>query len=215
MPTDKPLKLSNNEKLILHGDIPNYFASGKSASTSLLNKSPDAEYKQALQDYTDKKKTGSLTDAQDIKSQATLNKLKVGSTYDKNVRDLYGLTKTQISTYLSTTENGKDKVKISEQLKAYDQAHYDSGANTTLKFKYGFGVASKGGRKSSGRSGGGRTGRAKIPKTLATTPKLKTFKQPKVKGFKVAKAKAPKFAMPKSSYSYKTPKVPVAKKSIA
>ncbi len=64
--------------------------------------SPAAEYKAMQTAYDTKIKNGSYnSDAQRIKAENSLQTAKIGSTYDKSTRDLYGLTKQEAYTYLS------------------------------------------------------------------------------------------------------------------
>lgn len=143
---------------------------------------PDTEYKDALAAYQAKKDAGELSEVQDIKAKRQLEKMQVGSKYDKNIRDLYSLSKAQAFNYVSSN---KDGATIAEKLMAYDKDLYEAGLTSYLKYKNGIEPAAKrassGGRSSSGRkSTGGRkgsTGRKSVPKVsiaaLAKMPKLK------------------------------------------
>lgn len=203
-------KASKASITILNGGKTDPFSKTKSSTSSAVdnNSTPDAEYKTALETYNQNKST--YTDGQRIKAEAKLSKLKIGSTYDKNIRDLYSLSKSDIYSYITTNKDGK---AIADKLKTYDQALYDSGTTSTLKFRTGFAAATK---KSGTKSTGTKSRKGTSTKVSASKiPKIKTFKQPKVKTFKVAKVKAKKLKVPSSKVAYNLPKVPVAKKAIA
>jgi len=153
---EKGLKLSNQEKAVLTGTTPDYLGANK----NVYGSAADAEYKAAKLDYENKK--SSYTDAQRIKKEKELNKLKVGATFDKSIRDLYSLSKSDLADYLAKEEKGKDKNKMAEQLFAYDQALADAGIIKTKKFKNGIASSSK---KSGGKRGRKGTGKSKLSKS--------------------------------------------------
>lgn len=169
--------LTTRQQDILGGkpDLKSYLT----AQTSTKATSSKEKYQKAVDAYN--KNQGSYTDAKRIQAQDSLKKLKVSSNYDQGVVDLYGLSKTKIYQYITTNNNGND---IAKQLKAYDQALKDSGVNTTLKFKNGFGPKI-GTSTGSSRSGGTKASVAKLklgrlPKTRkANLAGLKTSKKSK------------------------------------
>lgn len=131
---------------------------------------------------------GKISDgAEKIKREQALARYKVGADYDKTARDLYGLNKTQLYGYLSTTPGGSD---LANQILAYDDALVNAGiiAKNKLRDKYGNvtikpKVASSGGRK--GKKGKKTTFSTAGFKTAkigrASTPKSVRVKQPKAK----------------------------------
>lgn len=116
-----------------------------------FNSENDAEYKYNLAKYDNDMANGTLSTVQRIKTEKSLQKDKIGSKFPKAVRDLYGLSKADLSDYLTTEEKGVDKQKLYDQLAAYDKALYDAGLASSLKLKYGL---------SSGKSRGGKGGKA-------------------------------------------------------
>ncbi len=157
IPLDKAASVA--VQAVNSGKLPDDFSKGTttaSVSRASYYKSPAAEYNAMQTAYNTKLKSNSFNSpAAQIKAQNELAKAKVGSGYNKQVRDLYGLSKADVNTYLSTPETGVDKQAISQQLLAYDKALKDAGQSTYLKYKNGFAVATKG----SGLSGGTRVAR--------------------------------------------------------
>jgi hypothetical protein len=98
-------------------------------------KENDYDYKVVQAKYDNDKANGKLSRTQLITQQNAVNKAKVGSTYSKDVRDLYALSKGDLSTFLDSDPNGQ---AYASQLKAYDQALKNAGINKTLKFANGF-----------------------------------------------------------------------------
>lgn len=129
------------------------YATNADSETNVSNaayyKTPDAEYKAFQATYNQNIKDGSYDAAQKITASKKLAKLKVGSKYPKEVRDLYGLSKADLTTYLKAPEKGIDKQDIAKRLMAYDQALYNAGLISYRKFKNGIAPAAKSG------SGGG------------------------------------------------------------
>lgn len=150
--TGKEQKLSYDQKNVLKGNKVDFLT--KDTKEEDFNKSPDAEYKFKLADYEEKKSKGEYNDVENIKKQKELRKLKVGSTYDKKVRDLYSLSKGDIYDYVSTNE--QEGKKLAEQLIAYDKSLKDAGITSSLKFKNGIAPSKKGGGKGKGKGKGGR-----------------------------------------------------------
>lgn len=77
-----------------------------------------AEYKYELARYEQDKLNG-LSTTEDIRRQQELQKAAVGADFDKSIRDLYSLNKTQLYKYLSTNPNGAD---LANQIVAYGDA---------------------------------------------------------------------------------------------
>lgn len=105
-----------------------------------LASNKDAEYKLAAAAYEKQKAAGAMSDVQAISAQQRLAKLQVGTSYDKSVRDLYGLSKDNIAGYLSSHPNG---ATLSNQLVSYDNALVSAGVISTPKFKTGIATSSK------------------------------------------------------------------------
>jgi hypothetical protein len=142
--TGKERKLTSNQKRIAKGTIKltSYARSSDDTDSSEYYDAPDAEYKVALERYEQDKSEGKITKVKNIERSRELQKLKVGSKFDKNVRDLYGMNKSQIYQFITTDAEGK---KFADSLAAYDKALYDAGLNNSLKFKNGFAPAARGG----------------------------------------------------------------------
>lgn len=176
-----------------------------------FNSENDAEYKYNLAKYENAKANGTLSTADDIRTKRSVYKDKVGSSYSKNVREMYTLSKTELADYLNT-EDGTDKAKLYDELYAYDRALYDAGLVSSLKFKYG--LSGKKSGKKGGKKGNGVTeGKAMV--SLArqlnklTTPKTTGSKSPAA-GIKLPQLK--KTALRK--YTVKTAKVQKAAKPL-
>lgn len=177
-----------------------------------FNSENDAEYKYNLAKYENAKANGTLSTADDIRTKRSVYKDKVGSSYSKNVREMYTLSKTELADYLNT-EDGTDKAKLYDELYAYDRALYDAGLVSSLKFKYGFASGSKSGKKGGKKGNGVTEGKAMV--SLArqlnklTTPKTTGSKSPAA-GIKLPQLK--KTALRK--YTVKTAKVQKAAKPL-
>lgn len=115
----------------------------------------DYDYKKLLANYNKNKLEGNITEEEDIKQQKALKKAEVGAQFDKGIRKLYELSKTDLQAKLKDQPNAKD---IIAQLEAYDKALVDSKYHAYLKFKNGV-MAVSGGRKRGGRKGGRRGGK--------------------------------------------------------
>lgn len=152
--TGKAKKPTRSQKNLTNsGDVTDYTkASSGRTTTADYAKSPDAEYKAKLDQYFQDKKAGEVTPVQDIKRQAELKRLQTGATYDKDLRDLYSLSKAQIADYVTTNPDGN---KLVEQLKSYDNALVDAGVIDKAKFAKGIAPAPK----KAARSGSKRTAR--------------------------------------------------------
>lgn len=166
-----------------------YAKSGDSAAA--VSSEPDAEYKAAKSKYDADKKAGKITPIRDVARQQTLKKLEVGAKYDKDVRDLYTLSKANIYSYITNDKNGK---KLADQLKSYDDSLYNAGLSTYKKFTDTKGNVSFAPKAKSGRKG-------KSTKTNVTQL-TGALKPPKVTAlrrstFRTGSTKAPKFKVPK------------------
>lgn len=195
--------LSLKEQSIASGkpDINSFLTPQTSGgNTKEYNTKPDAQYQAAKKSYDTNK--SSYTEGQRIKKESELARLKVGSTYDKNIRDLYGLSKSQVYDYVSKDQNGKATV---DKLLAYDNDLVKNGIIAKPKFKDKNGAVSIV-PKTSGSGGKGKKAKAtKFSTAGLNTAKIKAAKAPK--GVKVRKlAKAPKARTRKLSVS-KLPKV--------
>lgn len=155
--------------------------------TKAFNSQPSAEYQYNLAKYNNDKANGALTQAQDIKTQAALAKEQVGSQFNKNVRDLYSLSKTQIYDFVTTDSNGS---KIASDLQAYDKALVDAGIIAKGKFAGGVG-SSKGGRAKSSKASKS-VSRASYMKSFKSS-QVKVPKTPSAPHIKVSSTSVPKF----------------------
>jgi hypothetical protein len=122
------------------------------------------DYKVELAKYNNNIANGSLTDAQKVKAEASLGKAQVGADYSKNVRDLYGLSNAELTSYLNTPENGVDKQGLVKQIMSYGDALAAAGVAKN-KFRSNKGVVTLG-------------------KTTATGTRSAKFKTVKIPGVK-------------------------------
>lgn len=139
----------------------------------------DAEYQYALAKYNNDKKAGSVSDIQDITKQKELAKSKIGSVYPQSVRDLYGLSKTDIYNYVSNNKDGK---KLADQLIAYDKSLYDAGLSSSLKFKTG--IASSTGSK---KSGSKKSSSVSVSSLISASKVAQGTKVPTIKAYSGSK----------------------------
>ena len=125
--------------------------------TKATNTQNDFEYNKLVADYDNKKASGKLSTVADIKAKEKIDKALVGKDYAKEIRDLHGLSKDELSDYLAKAENGKDKQKLAEQIIAYDDALTDKGIQAKNKFrlKDGSVAITPGGRKNKKKGGKG------------------------------------------------------------
>ncbi len=201
-------KLSSDSKTTLD----KYNSLSDDDRTKWFSTENDAEYKYNLAKYENAKANGTLSTADDIRTKRSVYKDKVGSSYSKNVREMYTLSKTELADYLNT-EDGTDKAKLYDELYAYDRALYDAGLVSSLKFKYGLASGSKSGKKGGKKGNGVTEGKAMV--SLArqlnklTTPKTTGSKSPAA-GIKLPQLK--KTALRK--YTVKTAKVQKAAKPL-
>jgi hypothetical protein len=155
-----------------YADILNkYGALTDSEKKAEFAKSNDAEYQYNLAKFQNDKANGDITRAQELDESRKLRKEKVGSTYEKQVRDLYEVTETELGDWLKTKEDGVDKKKIYDQLVAYDKALKGAGLIKYLKYKNGIANSSQ----SSGGSGSGS--KAKKSYTFSDIVKKSTTTQ--------------------------------------
>lgn len=116
-----------------------YDAMSKTERYNATARQPDFEYNHLKAKYENDKANNKLNAKTDIAAQKALAKAAVGKDYSHEVRDLYTLNKSDLYTYLSTPEKGKDKQKIASDILAYDKALKDAGiiAYTKLHDKNG------------------------------------------------------------------------------
>lgn len=208
------LSKADREKLVKSGSVTadklkgldNYVTSQKNklgieVSTTKPKPSTTKDaYQQALDKYQKDKSEGKISDIQDIPRQKELRKLELGSKYDKNVTDLYALSKAQINDYVN---NSPDKDVLTRQLVDYDQQLLEAGLTSYLKFKTGLAPAAKRAR-STGKKKGSSKAKA-IPFSLID----KAYKTPSVGKVRQARISVSK---PGSSHLKKVrkqiPKVP-------
>jgi hypothetical protein len=153
-------------------------------------KSNDAEYQYNQAMYNNDKLNGDITPIQDISRKKAVLKDKVGSSYSKDARDLYGKSKAEIRDYLNSVDNGD---KLYNELVSYDQALKKSGIITSLKFKNGLGSSSGGSsiKASIGYAAITATNKIRAPK-VSKAPSFKTrYKSTALKNGKLASYKVP------------------------
>jgi hypothetical protein len=121
------------------------------SATPDLYKAPDAEYKALQESYSEKKFN---SPASQIKAQDALAKAKVGSTFDKSIRDAYGLSDADLYQYVSSDPKGN---KIAQQVLAYSQALKDAGITSTAKFKDKYGNVTLGKTTAKAKAGKSRS----------------------------------------------------------
>lgn len=107
----------------------------------VANRDNGYEYTVALAKYNNNVLDPNWTDAKDIRAQQDLAKKKVGTGFEKNTRDIYGLSKQEIYDYITSNPNGNH---IADELNKYDQALLAAGLISKAKFKNGFNPASTG-----------------------------------------------------------------------
>jgi hypothetical protein len=149
----------------------------------------DFDYKVAQAKYNNNVADGSLSKAGKIKADAALAKAKVGATYSRDVRDLYGLSNDDLSAYLAANESGVDKKKLADDIVAYGDALASAGVVDKNKFRTKKGVLTLGnspdGTSPSGRSSskGSKFKTVSIPSIKSNSYKnggKKTYKQSKL-----------------------------------
>jgi len=158
------MKLTKNQQKLAEGGLLTASAYAKpsegagSTDTSQYYKANDAEYNDKKSEYERKLKAGEYTKVGKIKAENELKRLQVGKDFSKDVRDLYGLNKTDLSALL---ESDPDGARYAEQVIAYDKKLYEAGLIKYRKFKNGI-------APSTGK-GGGRGGSKKSKNWLPTS----------------------------------------------
>lgn len=84
-----------------------------------IYKETDAEFRYEAAKYENKKASGTLTQAEAIKAEDKLAKLQAGSKFSKDTRDLYSLSKKQLT---SLIDQGKITDKQAQDILAYGDA---------------------------------------------------------------------------------------------
>lgn len=156
--------------------------------------SPKEKYQQALDTFNRDQST--YSGVKKDKEQQKLSRLKIQTSYSQDVLDLYGESKAKTYQYITTHNDGK---KLASQLQAYDQALYNAGLTSYLKYKNGLAPSSK---------GYGRAGGSKSRKTPFSTTGFKTASKVKIsqpKGIKVKKLAYKSSAKPKKLSVKKIP----------
>lgn len=173
------------------------------AKEARLKNEKGAEYELAAADYQRDKLSGKLTSAQDIRRQAELSKLAVGKDFDTNVRELFGLNKTQLADFLEGSPDGQ---RLASQLLAYDDALTKAGLqeNSKLRDKYG-NVSIRPKAKGSGAA------RSKTKAAIASAIKTPSIGRVRQSTIQAKRPSIPKFTARKP----KTPKVTRPRRQIA
>jgi hypothetical protein len=141
-------KLNGDSKAILS----KYNSMSTEQRKQLFDSSNDAEYKYEQAKYDNDVANGSLSKAEAARAKSGLAKAKVGSSYTKETRDLYGLSKQDLYNVLTSDPNGKD---MAEKIIAYGDALQNAGLGKN-KFRDSKGNVSI--APSTGGSRGGRKG---------------------------------------------------------
>jgi hypothetical protein len=125
------------------------------------NKSAEAEYTAAK--YESDKADGKLSRVEEIRRRQEVEKAAVGSSYDKEIRDIYGLSKSEIYTLVSTDPDGKS---IADRLIKYgdDLEGNDLGDNKLRDSKGNIAIRPK----SKGSGGGSSSSLVSLAKQFKT-----------------------------------------------
>lgn len=190
-------RLTNDSRSILE----QYDDMDENERKKWINSRNNAEFVYEQAKYENDRLNGTLSTAQDIRARDSLSKARIGAAYNKDIRDIYTLSKTDIENYLQSTGNDPEVIK---QLQEYDKALNSSGVNKYLKFKNGIAEDGTvaGSNSAKGSAAGKKAKKGKKPKVVSIkTPKLQSIKKvtfgakskaPKPPKMRVAKIKAPK-----------------------
>jgi hypothetical protein len=155
---------------------------------------PDAEFRYEAAKYENKKAAGTLTQAETIKAEDKLAKLQAGSKFSKETRDLYSLSKKQLTALIDggklTEKQAGDILAYGDALKGIDgyNKFKDKNGNVAIRPK---GKGSGGGRKK-GTGKGKAGGKKQLPSDNNTsTIALVSNLSRKVANTKVAKRSIP------------------------
>ena len=151
-------------------DVKRIYAGGEAGAFKTDATTPKEKYQQALDKYNQDKQDGTVSEVNDIKRKADLNRLKVESDFSQDATDLHGMSKAQVYAYLST--NGKGK-QLAEELLKLDDALTAAGIQEKNKFRDKYGNPtirpkdkSTGGKKQKALQGGAI--RSKYQKNFAS-----------------------------------------------
>lgn len=144
-------------------NLTKYISMDEPARKKLFSEQNDAEYKYELAKYENDKLNGTLSKADDIKTQFSLKKSEVGSKYAQETRELYGLSKAQAYALLSNDPNGEN---IAGQIVAYGDALEKAGLGKN-KFRDAAGRVAIAPKASGGGSGG--TGKKALLSNMAAS----------------------------------------------
>jgi hypothetical protein len=182
LPTNTNPNLSSDYKSVLS----KYDGMKAADKTKAFATDNGAQYAYDNAKYQNDLANGTLSRAQQISTQDTLDKAKIGSNFSKDTRDIYALPKEDIYNLITKDPNGKS---IANDLVAYDNALTAAGAQKHGKFRYGFG-SSNGTDTTAGYTAGKKGKSGKIPKfnyaklsggkSLYGSSKLAGYKSPKI-----------------------------------
>lgn len=130
--------------------LTDYNSMTKEERDSWFNEVPSAEYEYELARYENDKANGTLSKAENIRRQKDVAKAKVGADYPKEIRELYGLSKSDFYNLITTDPDGN---RIAEQALAYGDALEAAGLADN-KFRLKNGAVSFGDASGSGGGGG-------------------------------------------------------------
>lgn len=171
-------KASKNAKRILSGQEPSMLSSkindsikeehkatlsqyelmDETERDDYIRKNNDAEYKVALAKYENDKAEGKISRVEDMKRTKELKRHKAGSSFDKDIREFYSMSKGEIEDYIFSNDDGK---AVANKLIALDDALVKAGVITKNKFrdKYG-GVNFKSASEKAAGKGKGKKSKA-------------------------------------------------------
>lgn len=144
-------KISGTSKAILNS----YSSMDEAARNKYFNSTNDAEYQYLKAKYENDEANGELSTAEGARTRAALRKAEVGKSFEKNTRDLYSLSKDEITDVLQNEPNGD---QLAQQILSYGDALEKAGI-TKNKFRDKNGNPSF--TSSSRKSAGGRKRSAK------------------------------------------------------
>lgn len=188
--------LGGNSKTILKG----YNNMDTDQRQKWFDSANDNEYKYQQAKYENDKANGTLTKAEDARAKYDLAQAKVGSSYTKEVRDLYSLNKTELYSLLTSDPKGQE---LANQIVAYGDQLESAGLGNNKwrdsKGNIAFAPKEKGG--GSGRKGGkGKTGSALSDSAIISAVGKNSNA---AKGAKVSKVAAPRQMSARGIQAYK------------
>lgn len=106
------------------GTLKRFDGLNEDEKTAIYQKENNAEYKLKVAQFERDKKLGKLSRTQLIETEDKVRKAKVGSSFTKDTRDLYGLSKQNLWDFVSSDNNGQ---KYLDDVIAYGDALLNAG----------------------------------------------------------------------------------------